>query len=250
MTDRKNLESLISLFDERRFDIETHMRNVARHVGENPALTKANPPIVHSYKMRLKDRQHLRDKLVRKIAEGRSISAENFFDCITDLAGVRVLHLFQRDFTKIDEVVRQKVSDGDWFLAERAKAYTWDPEAISYFGKFDLDVIPKNSYTSVHYLIQTPQANSRVTCELQVRTLFEEIWGEVDHRINYPIPTNNIACREQLQVLSKITGAGSRLLDSIQRVSTDAFDLSVPTDEAPKRPGVRSWLSKAISGRK
>jgi hypothetical protein len=41
-------------------------------------------------------------------------------------------------------------------------------------------------YTSVHYIIgsgsQTP-----LTCEIQVRTLMEEVWGEVDHKINYPI---------------------------------------------------------------
>jgi ppGpp synthetase/RelA/SpoT-type nucleotidyltranferase len=55
-------------------------------------------------------------------------------------------------------------------------------------------------------------------CEIQVRTLFEEIWGEVDHQINYPFPSKSIACREQIKVLSKIVGAGSRLLDSLQRV--------------------------------
>jgi GTP pyrophosphokinase len=73
------------------------------------------------------------------------------------------------------------------------------------------------AYTSVHYLV-SPRPDSSICCEVQVRTLFEEIWGEVDHRINYPKPSESIACREQIQVLSKIVGAGSRLLDSLQRV--------------------------------
>ena len=60
-----------------------------------------------------------------------------------------------------------------------------------------------------------PKANSPIKCEIQIRTLYEEIWGEIDHYINYPTPTNSIACREQLRVLSKLSVTGTRLADSI-----------------------------------
>ena len=43
-----------------------------------------------------------------------------------------------------------------------------------------------------------------ICCEIQVRTLFEEIWGEIDHTINYPHSTESIACKEQLKVLTKL----------------------------------------------
>ena len=103
-------------------------------------------------------------------------------------------------------------------LSERPRAYTWDPEAAEYFSGFDLDVAEKiTSYTGVHYTIR-PRRDSPLCCEVQVGTLFEEIWGEVDDRIDYPRPSESIACREQIKVLSKIVGAGSRLLDSLQRV--------------------------------
>lgn len=129
------------------------------------------------------------------------------------------MHLFQEHFTHIDAVVRKRVADGDWVLGERARAYTWDPESAEYFGQFDLEVIQKpTTYTSVHYLIR-PRADSPICCEVQVRTLFEEIWGEVDHQINYPVPTEDLSCKEQIKVLSKIVGAGSRLLDSLNRVN-------------------------------
>ena len=52
-------------------------------------------------------------------------------------------------------------------------------------------------------------------CEIQVRTLFEEIWGEIDHSINYPHRTNSIACVEQIRVLSKLVSTGTRLSDAI-----------------------------------
>ena len=63
-----------------------------------------------------------------------------------------------------------------------------------------------------------PRPESEVACEIQVRTLFEEIWGEIDHQVNYPKPTEILACREQLRVLARLVGAGSRLADAIYRV--------------------------------
>lgn len=212
-------EELLKRYDAMQHDLKTFMSGVVTYIGEHPDLTKLGAEIVHSYKSRLKDREHLREKIKRKVRAGREITEENLFLEITDLAGVRIMHLFQEHFTQIDAVVRKRVADGDWVLGERARAYTWDPESVEYFRGFDLEVIQKpTSYTSVHYLIR-PRADSPICCELQVRTLFEEIWGEVDHQINYPVPTEDLACKEQIKVLSKIVGAGSRLLDSLNRVN-------------------------------
>lgn len=211
-------EELLRRFDGMRHELKTFMHGVVEFIGEHPDLIKPGAEIVHSYKARIKDREHLREKINRKNKGGREISVENLFTEVTDLAGVRIMHLFQEHFSDIDAVIRKRIAGGDWVLGERAKAYTWDPEAAEFFGKFDLEVIQKpTSYTSVHYLIR-PRADSPICCEVQVRTLFEEIWGEVDHQINYPIPSEDLACNEQIKVLSKIVGAGSRLLDSLNRV--------------------------------
>ena len=217
------LEDLTELFLEQSHDLRIFMEGVVKTIGEHPRLTSGERRIVHSYKSRLKDVQHLASKIERKRDNGREVNAENLFDEITDLAGVRILHLFQEDFRVIDEVIRSKVVAGDWFFGEPPKAYTWDPEAARFFEGLNLEVTEKPSaYTSVHYLVR-PRADSPLCCEIQVRTLFEEIWGEVDHQINYPSPSENVATREQLIVLSKIVGAGSRLLDSLKRVH-DAED--------------------------
>jgi len=67
-----------------------------------------------------------------------------------------------------------------------------------------------------------PRQDSEVSCEIQVRTLFEEIWGEVDHQINYPRECDVLACREQIRVLARLVGAGSRLADAIFRTYFDS----------------------------
>lgn len=214
-------DGCLNRYDEMRHELKIFMEGVLHYLGDHPELRVAGREIVHSYKSRLKDRDHLKAKLVRKRNEGKPVSPANLFERVTDLAGVRIIHLFQEQFEQIDHVVRRKIELGDWVLGERATAYTWDPEAAEFFRKFDLDVTQKpTAYTSVHYLIR-PRKDSLLCCEVQVRTLFEEIWGEVDHQINYPVPTTSLACREQLKVLSKIVGAGSRLLDSLNRVHQD-----------------------------
>lgn len=218
-----HLQAVIIKYQSKRRDLEIFVGGVRSLLMEHPVLYRNGKCIVHSSKFRLKDPEHLKEKVLRKAAAGKLIDENNLFDTVTDLGGVRILHLFQEDFRYVDSLIRQKVADGDWFLFERAVANTWDPEAKIFFSEFDLEVRQTETlYTSVHYLIK-PRADSPLCCEVQVRTLFEEIWGEVDHQINYPKPTNSVSLREQLLVLSKITGAGSRLLDSIRRVNDDGL---------------------------
>lgn len=65
-------------------------------------------------------------------------------------------------------------------------------------------------------------ARTKRTAEIQVRTLAEELWGEVDHTINYPHPSTVIACKEQIKVLARLTSSCTRLVDSIFLSKHDA----------------------------
>lgn len=183
----------------------------------HPELSNGSSPVIHSIRSRMKDEAHLREKLVRKRAAGRLIEPSTMLTQITDLAGIRLLHLYQTEFAKIHHVIRSQLDRGDWCLHEEPVAYTWDPECTGFFEGLGLTTKVKESfYTSIHYVLK-PRSDSTLCCELQVRTLFEEAWGEIDHGINYPHPTNVETCREQLRVLSKLVGAATRLADSIYR---------------------------------
>ena len=140
---------------------------------------------------------------------------------MTDLAGVRVLHLYQDQFPVIHACIMNQMESQEWVFQEQPKVYSWDPEAIEFFRSIGLvPEIKASYYTSIHYVVK-PKANSNICCEIQVRTLFEEIWGEIDHSMNYPHPTDNRACQEQLRVLSKLVSTGTRLADSIFRTKGD-----------------------------
>lgn len=214
------VQPLLNLFKAKFHAIDHFRQTVEGFFRDNPDFIIDGRCVIHSVKSRTKNIDHLKDKISRKISEGRIINSTNFFDEITDLAGVRVLLLFQDDFKIINSVLREKIEvDKDWRFAEEPMAYTWDPESIEFFQNLGIQPKMKESaYTSVHYLVR-PHNDNPLRCEIQVRTLFEEIWGEVDHHLNYPDPTSSIALKEQIRVLSKIVGAGSRLLDAINRVN-------------------------------
>jgi len=214
------IEAALAAFSTKEHELKIFMDGVAQWFATNPRLWKGDFAIIHSVKSRLKDKEHLRDKLCRKWDDSAPITGENLFEKVTDLAGVRVLHLHQDQFDRIHTEVLRKINElKDWHLNEPPKAYTWDPESKQFFEKLGVSVHLKESfYTSVHYVVR-PRSDSPICCEIQVRTLFEEIWGEVDHTLKYPEKALNLSCREQLLVLAKLVGAGSRLVDSIFRSS-------------------------------
>lgn len=213
----ETISAAILKFTENRHLFERFLNGVVDFFKLEPTLNEYGSPIIHTIKSRLKNEAHLKDKIVRKWLESDPISSENIFEKITDFAGVRVLHLYQDQFPSIHQQIMHQVDTQEWFLFEPPKVYSWDPEATDFFKSLGLDTEIKTSYyTSIHYVVK-PKESSNICCEIQVRTLFEEIWGEIDHSLNYPHPTNNQACKEQLRVLSKLVSTGTRLADSIFR---------------------------------
>lgn len=209
------MEEILALYQEEKFKIEQFMKRMVNFFQDNPALHKDNLPIVHSVKYRMKDEEHLKDKLERKSSSGKTITRENFFDKITDLAGIRVLHLYSEQISFIHNSIMNEVEQGDLALYERPKAYTWDIDLKRFYEKLGMETLVKPSYyTSVHYVVM-PKAGSNIKCEIQVRTLYEEVWGEIDHSLNYPYTCESLACKEQLKVLAQFTAAGTRLANSI-----------------------------------
>jgi putative GTP pyrophosphokinase len=92
------IEPILTIYDAARHELTVFMNVVAEFIGQHPDLTRPGDEVIHSYKKRLKDRDHLRRKIERKRREGKCINSTNLFSLVTDLAGVRILHLFQHQF--------------------------------------------------------------------------------------------------------------------------------------------------------
>lgn len=192
------------------------LANVSTFFLKNRILTKESSPIIHSVKGRLKDRDSIEKKIRRKWLDWKPRSSNSIVDKMTDVAGVRVLHLFSGQFDIIHREIIKNVNSKEWVLHEDPVVYLWDPDSVSlYQGMGFVTNLKSSYYTSVHYVIKSNKDSTRC-CEIQVRTLFEEIWGELDHIVNYPIKTNNVDCARKIKVLSHIVVAGNKLVESIR----------------------------------
>ncbi|MBI9100912.1 MAG: RelA/SpoT domain-containing protein [Spirochaetales bacterium] len=169
-------------------------------------------PSIHSLNYRLKDTNHLIEKIIRKRLEdsSRVITLENYKDEITDLVGIRALHLFKEDWQGIHKYICE-----NWDLAEKPVAYVryGDSKRITdYYHNSDCLVQEhKFGYRSVHYLLRTRPKNEDCLVEVQVRTLFEEAWGEIDHRVRYPQDQDNELLVRLSSILNRLAGDADEL---------------------------------------
>lgn len=216
--ERKLIDGLVSHYSAKQANFRRLADLVATTVKDDQELFKH----IHSIKSRSKDPSHLRDKLIRKLTVAKKegakfeIGIDNLFSKVTDLAGVRIIHLHNQQMPIIHEKLMALFDENSYTIIEPAIANTWDDESKEFYKTIGINTRSRanNMYTSVHYVIATG-SKIQERCEIQVRTLMEEVWGEVDHSINYPHPATSIHCKEQLKVLARLTSSCTRLVDSI-----------------------------------
>lgn len=131
-----------------------------------------------------------------------SISAETYGNALTDLVGVRVILSYRGDWI---DVHRELVNlfplrpKNDYcngilphesdtvFMAEWPKAYHAAGDNIESYLQEHLDThLHKKGYRSIHYTVSF----NNTYIELQVRTIYDEAWSDVDHRYVYKQEAN------------------------------------------------------------
>lgn len=174
---------------------------------------------VNSLRTRIKDPEHLIEKIIRKKTKEpkREINIDNYSIEITDLIGIRVLHLFKDDW----RIIFKFISD-NFILVERPTAYIRKGDSgvvTEEYKSKDLEVkLHPQGYRSIHYLIKRKTEKQPITAEVQVRTIFEEAWSEIDHRLRYPYKLDNYFLTQQLLVLNRLAGSADELATGIQDV--------------------------------
>ena len=220
----QEIDRAIELFQEDRELFAKFAIGLMEHLGNDEDLS----PYIHFMKYRIKDPEHLRKKLERKAIERKTlgekpdINSENLYTKVTDLLGIRILHLHTEQMKHINEIILSILEKHQYPLFEEPKASCWDIEYEKIFKQFSIATGPSDSmYTSVHYIIEVNE-RTKITAELQVRTLMDEVWGEVSHRINYPNESSVQSCQDQLKVLARLTTGCTRLVDSIFKSESDS----------------------------
>lgn len=211
------LKALLDRVDSDRPVIEGFLAQVRAVLEKTPEVST----VVHSYKARVKSRTSLGEKISAKRKDGKFIDQTNIYRVITDVAGVRLLHLFPKDIATIHHAIERVVQANGWVYRERPKAYSWDPESVSFLKGLGIRSTLKPSYyTSVHYVVM-PNSKANVCCEIQVRTLFEEIWGEIEHKLKYKSGVVEKSTDEHLGVLARLVAVGARVCDALHKPNSE-----------------------------
>ncbi len=162
------MKNILHSFDKKKSAYDSyslHLKSTLNSLLLNEGIS------VHSLESRVKDRDSLEKKLIKK-------EKYKNIDEVTDVVGVRIITHYSGDVDRVAEVVERE------FLVDREnsidKRSSLEPDR---FG-----------YLSLHYIVSLndDRANLRensefknTKSEIQIRTILQHAWAEIEHDIGY-----------------------------------------------------------------
>ena len=226
--DWHDLEAIYEDFNKYRQSYETQVDLIAN-------ILRAQSK-VHSVKTRVKDARHLIEKVIRKTPERRKkygkdfkFTVDNYKNEITDLLGIRVIHIFKEDWEEIHDFITSM-----WNVIEIV-ANIREGDNTKEFEAKDIEVCSRLSgYRSVHYLVESYPTNKKLIAEVQVRTIFEEGYGEIDHQLRYSHDNIPELLGQNLMLLNRIAGSSDEMASLINMMSKSLKEVEIEFEDKIK----------------
>ena len=226
--DWHDLEAIYEDFNKYRQSYETQADLIAN-------ILRAQSK-VHSVKTRVKDARHLIEKVIRKTPERRKkygkdfkFTVDNYKNEITDLLGIRVIHIFKEDWVEIHDFITSM-----WNVIEIV-ANIREGDNTKEFEAKDIEVCSRLSgYRSVHYLVESYPTNKKLIAEVQVRTIFEEGYGEIDHQLRYSHDNIPELLGQNLMLLNRIAGSSDEMASLINMMSKSLKEVEIEFEDKIK----------------
>lgn len=196
------------------------------HIHLSTSRVKSIDSVLRKIITKRYDEYDLKGSLYAKITD------DTYQDALTDLVGVRVILSYRGNWKAIhDQLIKKfplkdrmvynagllKHVDGTAFMAEWPKAYHAAGDDVSSFVEAGLDVKPhKKGYRSIHYTISFMDTY----IELQIRTIYDEAWSDVDHRYVYKQEANpsNEALVQMSRMLCKLTNLSNDIGEQMKAI--------------------------------
>lgn len=149
---------------------------------------------------------------------------------ITDYAGMRLLCLFEKDILDVHEYLMKILHDNGYTL-EEFKIYNWPKSlftsqlqktAKGYFKNLPLakKLEEKESgYKSLHYIVKCRQGNRNYSVEIQLRTLLQDVWGELEHALSYKKGSIHPHIKKSFKLLARDLETNDILLSHLRDIS-------------------------------
>jgi ppGpp synthetase/RelA/SpoT-type nucleotidyltranferase len=175
-------------------------------IGDDPSSPKES---IHTIIYRIKDESRIIEKIDKQNKEVEAgeppISEKNYQTRVGDLLGVRIICLRLSDIGKVETYL-------GLLSEEKILCFVKGPDKKRSFilpvdpGKSlpdDLD-LTYTGYSSIHYQVElgensdAPSGLKDLQFEVQLRTILEEAWGEIDHKYRYVRSRNGTALPEYI----------------------------------------------------
>lgn len=203
---QRQREAILVLFLKEREKYEKLAEYVVQFLREDPSSPKEN---LHTIIYRIKEKKRLIEKIDeenRSLGVGRApITQKNFQERIEDLLGIRLICLRLSDIDRFkaylellaDEKILRFIRKPDH---KRSFVLPVDPGETIPEGL----CLRYSGYSSIHYQValgensDAPEELKRLQVELQLRTILEEAWGEIDHKYRYSFSRSGIKFPEYI----------------------------------------------------
>nr|WP_320013528.1 GTP pyrophosphokinase [uncultured Desulfobacter sp.] len=183
---------LISFFKEKE-KYKKLAEYIVRLIREDPSGPRES---IHTILYRIKDESRLIEKIDQENISSEfnvtPITHKNFHERIGDIIGIRIICLRLSDIVKVEAYL-------EFLVEEKILKFLREPD---YKRSFVLPIEPGEAvpqdinlqysgYSSIHYQIElgdnsdASQEFKKIQIELQLRTILEEAWGEIDHKYRY-----------------------------------------------------------------
>ena len=164
---KENSNIILTQFDESKY-LYQGLADSTSTLLNSLILEKLKP---HQIQFRVKDRDSLTKKLIRKNNKYSSIKE------ITDIIGFRVVTYFEDDIDLIERIIKSE----------------FEIDNENSIDKRDVEV-DKFGYRSVHYVVSLNKDRLKLTeykkykglkFEIQIRSILQHSWAEIEHDIGY-----------------------------------------------------------------
>jgi ppGpp synthetase/RelA/SpoT-type nucleotidyltranferase len=215
-----------------------------------------NPQKIYVVTGRTKEAKSLKEKLVNRyrdklLDKKRSEKIEHL---VKDLVGLRIVCYYKQDLKDLDGFIRNKF---DLSPADIPEIYTFGSNDVKsiFTGSNNRDIelgilnedeeiylnekgsgekrfkikTKDSKYTGIHYTVYLKRAelkeHPKIPVEIQLRTMLQEAWGELEHDISYKYPKVDV--QEFFQPISQNLQASDDLINRIKQKVVDKSNMFI-----------------------
>ena len=189
------------------------------------SLSERDLARIRSTTGRVKSKRRTWRKIRRLSLEGQTMTLKNLSNAVDDLVGLRITCINLRDIDMVQaalEGLPNTSGSGLWLEPESERDYVSVPKESGYRGW--------------HVRLGIEIDGSPVVCELQVRTLLQDSWGELTHEEIYSNdgslpPLVDVLSTRMSDLLSVLDGIAEDLRSELDRIDQEAVGEHDPSSE-------------------